>query len=80
MASTSLPDYTRHPDFPSLPTTAPLTYALAMRACLSEVPSERPSFTTLVELLSNASDEIASGSYVGCDGLLTVRPMLQSGQ
>ena len=37
-------EYVMNPAFPSLPSSVPLTYTLAMHACLSAVPAERPTF------------------------------------
>ena len=44
-------EYVMHPAFPNLPSSVPLTYTLAMHACLSAVPTERPTFA---QVRSNA--------------------------
>lgn len=37
-------EYVMNPKFPDLPSSVPLTYTLAMHACLSAALSERPTF------------------------------------
>lgn len=37
-------DFVLHPQFPEMPASVPLTYTLAMHACLSAAPEERPTF------------------------------------
>jgi hypothetical protein len=65
----------RHPDFPHLPDSVPMTYTLAMKACLSLMPKDRPSFQELETLLGDLCVEIASGSYLNSDGVTVVRPV-----
>lgn len=38
-------EWVMHPCFPDLPPSVPLTYVLAMHACLSRMPGERPTFS-----------------------------------
>lgn len=66
-------DLSHHPDYPSLPELAPLTYTLVMRACLSAIPAERPSFSDLVSMLEDLKTELDSGSYVDSRGSTQVR-------
>ena len=63
----------RHPMFPDLPASVPLTYVLSMKACLSEVPRERPSFDDLTTLLEDCSSEVLTGSYTNSMGHQWVR-------
>ena len=65
--------FSRHPDFPNLPASVPLTYALTMTACLSDVPSERPTFLQLQQILSDLGDEVARGFYINGQGRAQVR-------
>ena len=58
----------RHPMFPDLPASVPLTYVLSMKACLSELPRERPSFEDLTTLLEDCSSEVLTGSYTNSMG------------
>ena len=37
-------EYVMNPQFPDMPSSVPLTYTLAMHACLSTALSERPTF------------------------------------
>lgn len=60
--------FSRHPDFPNLPASVPLTYALTMTACLSEVPRERPTFQQLQQILSDLGDEVGRGFYINGQG------------
>lgn len=60
--------YERHPAYPSLPTSVPLTYTLTMTACLSERPKDRPTFSHLLVILEDLVQEVARGSYINSDG------------
>jgi hypothetical protein len=62
-----------HPDFPNLPASVPLTYVLAMKACLCDAARERPSFTDLATLLEDCSSEVLSGEYTNSEGNVWVR-------
>jgi hypothetical protein len=66
----------RHPDFPNLPASVPLTYVLSMKACLGGEPRERPSFTELATLLEDCSTEVLSGEYINSEGNVWVRARL----
>lgn len=44
-------EYVMNPAFPNLPSSVPLTYTLTMHACLSAVPSERPTFAQVRSFL-----------------------------
>lgn len=57
-----------HPLFPSLPSSVPLTYTLTLKACLSEKPSERPSFEQLLSILDDMVGEVATGVYLNARG------------
>ena len=57
-----------HPMFPSLPSSVPLTYTLTLKACLSEKPSERPSFEQLLSILDDMVGEVATGVYLNARG------------
>lgn len=65
--------YSRHQHFPNLPASTPLTYVLAMKAALSEQPSERPSFEDLVTLLDDTIAEVEGGTYLNSEGASMVR-------
>jgi hypothetical protein len=55
--------YVINPEFPRLPSSVPLTYTLAMVACLCSNPIERPSFAQVREALrSNLHRTIAAPS------------------
>eukprot|EP00892_Ulva_mutabilis_P009188 jgi/Ulvmu1/6641/UM003_0279.1 len=60
--------FTRHPDFPDLPSSVPLTYTLAMKACLSRDPGQRPTFGQLQTIISDLQDEVARGHYINSQG------------
>jgi hypothetical protein len=62
-----------HPDYPNLPLNVPLTYTFAMRACLSPVATERPTFKQLVTLLEDLQIEVESGQYIDSGGRVQVR-------
>jgi hypothetical protein len=62
-----------HPDYPNLPLHAPLTYTLAMQACLSLNATERPTFRQLVSLLDDLASEVGSGQYIDSSGNVQVR-------
>jgi hypothetical protein len=66
------PSLIRHPDFPHLPEVAPMTYTLAMKACLSQNPEERPSFVQLLTILRDLKAEVAAGSYLNSEGAQVV--------
>jgi hypothetical protein len=65
--------YQKHPHFPNLPANVPLTYFLSMKACLSDVPCERPSFDDLRTLIDDTAAEVLSGTYINSEGLQMVR-------
>lgn len=67
---------TRHPDFPDLPVSVPLTYTLAMKACLSRDPAERPTFPQLQVIIADLEDEVARGHYINGNGRAQVRLLL----
>lgn len=60
--------FSRHPDFPKLPASVPLTYTLTMTACLSQIPKERPTFQQLQRILSDLGDEVGRGFYINGQG------------
>jgi hypothetical protein len=62
-----------HPDYPNLPLHAPLTYTLAMQACLSPNATERPTFRQLVSLLDDLASEVSSGKYIDSSGKVQVQ-------
>jgi hypothetical protein len=69
--------YVRHPKFPHMPASVPLTYTLTMKACLSTSPQDRPSFTAVLTLLDYMATEVASGRYINTRGHWQVRwPLL----
>ena len=49
-----------------------------MQACLSEDPTERPSFADLVVLLDDTCSEVLSGLYINSQGRQVVRCCLCS--
>jgi hypothetical protein len=59
--------------FPDVPARVPMTYTLAMKACLSTTPADRPSFQQVQTLLRDVQAEVAKGSYVDSDGAPQVR-------
>ena len=63
-----------NPDYPNLPLHAPLTYTLAMQACLSPSATERPTFRQLVSLLDDLAAEVGSGQYIDSSGNVQARP------
>lgn len=65
-----------HPDYPNLPLHAPLTYTLAMQACLTPTATERPTFRQLVSLLDDLASEVGSGKYIDSSGNVQVRCVL----
>ena len=67
------PNIVRHPGYPHLPDAVPLTYTLAMKACLGEAPQERPHFAQLRTLLLDVVAEVARGRYVNTAGHASVR-------
>ena len=67
--------YSQHPDFPNVPNSAPLAYTLAMAACLSTRPAQRPRFEQLVDLLQDMEREVARGRYVNAAGAVHVRAL-----
>eukprot|EP00892_Ulva_mutabilis_P001622 jgi/Ulvmu1/11460/UM077_0003.1 len=58
----------RHPAFPALPPSTPLTVELAMRACLSADLAERPAFAELQQIFDDVAAEVASGEYIDSSG------------
>ena len=65
-------DYIRHPDFPRVPASVPLTYTLTMLACLSERPEDRPTFTHVLTVLLDVVAEVAQGTFINSDGAILV--------
>ena len=65
--------FVRHPAFPYLPATVPLTFTLTMKACLSENPDERPTFGQILTIFDDVVFEVASGSYLNSLGQMMVR-------
>jgi hypothetical protein len=63
----------QHPDFPRLPTAAPLTYHLTMQVCLAARPEDRLTFTQISRLLHCLLKEVGSGSYLDTQGRVQVR-------
>jgi hypothetical protein len=59
--------------FPHLPSSVPLTYTLLMKACLSSNPLSRPSFSQVLTILSDVSEEVLRGCYINSEGWLQVR-------
>jgi hypothetical protein len=68
----------RHPDFPHLPASVPLTYTLTMQACLSLEPRERPTFPQILTILSDLRAEVARGHYINGEGRAQVHLPLSS--
>lgn len=73
------PSLMRHPDYPHLPDTVPMTYTLAMKACLSHHPKDRPSFPQILTILHDLKAETETGTYINSGGCLAVRMLPQSG-
>jgi hypothetical protein len=70
------PEYRRHPDFPTLPESTPLTYVLAMMACLSSDLAERPTFLEMAQIFRDVQTEVRSGQYIDSCGHVQVRLIL----
>ena len=49
-----------------------------MKACLSLLPAERPSFADLRVLLYDTMAEVAKGTYLDSEGSAAVRPPVLS--
>lgn len=76
-AAAAGPTLAYHPTFPDLPASVPLTYTLSMHACLSERPTERPSFAQVATLLRDVAVEVSDGCYVNSHARVQVRlPLL----
>eukprot|EP00892_Ulva_mutabilis_P006166 jgi/Ulvmu1/3921/UM018_0144.1 len=60
--------YVVDPEFPALPASVPLTFALTVEACLSPTPEERPAFAQVLTLLADVQAEVALGEYVNAAG------------
>eukprot|EP00892_Ulva_mutabilis_P012777 jgi/Ulvmu1/9872/UM057_0026.1 len=69
--------FVRHPAFPYLPATVPLTFTLTMKACLSENPDERPTFGQILTIFDDVVFEVASGSYLNSLGQMMVSEAVQ---
>lgn len=65
----------RHPAFPLLPPETPLTFVLAVKACLSADLTERPAFPELLQIFDDVTSEVASGSYIDSSGERQVRSL-----
>lgn len=65
-----------HPEFPRLPSRAPLTYVLMVAACLDQVIHERPTFAQARQVLQDVDDEVATGVYLDANCGFQVRPLL----
>lgn len=65
--------FVHHPAFPSLPVTVPLTFTLTMKACLSETPSERPTFGQIATIFEDVLFEVDTGTYINSNGHVMVR-------
>jgi hypothetical protein len=65
--------YVKHPGFPALPTSTPLTYTLTMKACLSQKHTERPTFSQILQLLGDLQKEVSKGTYMDATGRMQVR-------
>lgn len=72
-AAAAGPTLAHHPAFPDLPASVPLTYTLSMHACLSERPTERPSFAQVATLLRDVVVEVSDGCYVNSHARVQVR-------
>lgn len=70
----SAPRPVQDPEFPHLPASVPLTFTLAMAACLSERPADRPTFAQLGTIFSDLCSEVARGYYINSAGMLQVSP------
>jgi hypothetical protein len=66
--------YGVHPSYPCLPSRVPLIYTLTMQACVSSIPSDRPTFDQAAQLLEDTAMEVAGGVYVDSEGKRQVRP------
>lgn len=69
----SAPRPVQDPEFPHLPASVPLTFTLAMAACLSERPADRPTFAQLGTIFGDLCSEVARGYYINSAGMLQVR-------
>lgn len=58
--------------FPDLPASVPLTFTLTMKACLSELPRERPSFGQILSLFDDVLTEVNEGHYLNSAGRVQV--------
>lgn len=65
--------FVHHPRFPSLPLTVPLTFTLTMKACLSELPNERPTFGQIATIFEDLVFEVDTGTYISSSGQVMVR-------
>ena len=65
--------FVHHPAFPTLPITVPLTFTLTMKACLSETPSERPTFGQIATIFEDLLFEVDTGTYISSSGQVMVR-------
>lgn len=60
-------------EFPHLPASVPLTFTLTMTACLSERPSDRPTFAQICTIFGDLCSEVARGYYINSAGMLQAR-------
>lgn len=68
---------TNHHTFPNIPSSVALTYTLLVKACLSDTPADRPTFTQILQILCDAEQEVASGSYIDSVGNVQASAALQ---
>jgi hypothetical protein len=68
--------FVQRAEYPRLPASVPLSYTLTMAACLSERPSDRPSFSHLLVLLHDMAIDAATGQYINSVGVLQVCTVL----
>lgn len=64
--------------FPALPDAAPLTYTLLLKACLSPVPKDRPSFKHMQQIFTDMRKEMMHDHYVDSTGSVQARALFSS--
>lgn len=70
-------EYVMNPQFPEMPASVPLTYTLAMHACLSAAPEERPTFEDVTQMMEDLENEVATGEYINSLGVAQSSPILK---